>query len=57
MADLDDYRLGDDYAAATQHFAGPFCGCGDQRPGLRLADRDLREQRLLTTPPYLRRRT
>lgn len=28
-SDHDDYRAGDDYADATHHFAGPFCGCGD----------------------------
>ncbi|MDT2007166.1 hypothetical protein FXW78_26285 [Rhodococcus opacus] len=25
----DDYREGDDQGAATHHYAGPFCGCGD----------------------------
>lgn len=26
---LDNRHPGDDYAAATQRFAGPFCACGD----------------------------
>lgn len=24
-----DYTPGDDYAAASTHYAGPFCSCGD----------------------------
>ena len=24
-----DYTPGDDYTAATAHYAGPFCSCGD----------------------------